>query len=138
MKAQNAKEKKKQLEHYSFFHIYYIFSFIVIPVIMGILLSFTYFNLLERPTFIWFTNYIALFTSDDAFMQQIIPNTVTFAIVVGPIGYLLGFLLAWMFAQIQSKARTVLALIIYSPSMTAGVAMAVMWKIIFSGDESGI
>ena len=35
------------------------------------------------------------------------------------------------------KARTVLALIIYSPSMTAGVAMAVMWKIIFSGDESG-
>jgi multiple sugar transport system permease protein len=30
-----------------------------------------------------------------------------------------------------------LALLIYSPSLTAGVAMGVMWKIIFSGDQSG-
>lgn len=111
--------------------------FIVIPVIMGILLSFTYFNLLESPKFIGVTNYISLFTSDSAFMQQIVPNTVKFAIIVGPIGYMLGFLLAWMLAQIPSKSRTVLALIIYSPSMTAGVAMSVMWRIIFSGDESG-
>mgnify|MGYP000906996910 CR=1 FL=1 len=138
MKAQKRKRKEEATGTLFIFpYLLAFLAFIVIPVIMGILLSFTYFNLLERPTFIWFTNYIALFTSDDAFMQQIIPNTVTFAIVVGPIGYLLGFLLAWMLAQIQSKARTVLALIIYSPSMTAGVAMAVMWKIIFSGDESG-
>ena len=33
--------------------------------------------------------------------------------------------------------RTILALIIYSPSMTSGVAMTVLWKIIFSGDEQG-
>ena len=112
-------------------------AFIVIPVAMGILLSTTYFNLLEPPRFIGFNNYIALFTSDDAFMQQVIPNTVIFAVVVGPIGYMLGFLLAWMLAQIQSKPRTILALILYSPSMTAGVAMSVMWRIIFSGDESG-
>lgn len=111
--------------------------FIVIPVVMGMLLSTTYFNLLEAPKFTGFSNYIALFTTDSAFMQQVLPNTVKFALIVGPIGYLLGFLLAWMLAQIQSKARTVLALIIYSPSMTAGVAMSVMWRIIFSGDESG-
>ncbi|VEU81218.1 Inner membrane ABC transporter permease protein ycjO [Haploplasma axanthum] len=104
---------------------------------MGILLSFTYFNLLESPSFVGFGNYISLFTSDDVFMQQVIPNTVKFAIIVGPIGYMLGFFLAWLLAQIPSKPRTVLALVIYSPSMTAGIAMSVMWKIIFSGDESG-
>ncbi|NLN51031.1 MAG: sugar ABC transporter permease [Acholeplasmataceae bacterium] len=112
-------------------------AFITIPVAIGIVLSTTYFNLLEPPTYIGLNNYIALFTTDSAFMQQIVPNTMKFALIAGPIGYILGFLLAWMLAQIQSKPRTVLALIIYSPSMTAGVAMSVMWRIIFSGDESG-
>ena len=115
--------------------------FITIPVAMGMLLSFTYFNLIEAPRFSFdtmFSNYIYLFTADDVFMQNVIPNTIQFAVFVGPIGYLLGFFLAWLLAQIPHRSRTVLALVIYSPSMTAGVAMSVMWKIIFSGDESGI
>lgn len=111
--------------------------FITIPVIMGMLLSFTYFNLLESPRFIFLNNYINLFTADDVFMQKVIPNTIQFAIIVGPVGYMLGFFLAWLLAQIPHRSRTILALVIYSPSMTAGVAMSVMWKIIFSGDESG-
>lgn len=112
-------------------------TFITIPVIMGMLLSLTYFNLLEPPKVVFLSNYINLFTADDVFMQKVIPNTVQFALFVGPIGYMLGFFLAWLLAQIPHRARTVLALVIYSPSMTAGVAMSVMWKIIFSGDESG-
>jgi multiple sugar transport system permease protein len=30
-----------------------------------------------------------------------------------------------------------MTLIVYSPSMTSGIAMTVLWKIIFSGDEQG-
>ena len=111
--------------------------FITIPVLMGMLLSFTYFNLLDAPRFIGLTNFISIFTSDSVFMQQIVPNTITFAVVVGPVGYLLGFFLAWLLAQIPHRLRTILTLVIYSPSLTAGVAMAVMWRIIFSGDEAG-
>lgn len=111
--------------------------FITIPVIMGMLLSLTYFNLLEMPRIIFLNNYINLFTADTVFMQKVIPNTIKFALFVGPIGYLLGFFLAWLLAQIPHRSRTVLALVIYSPSMTAGIAMSVMWRIIFSGDESG-
>ena len=70
-------------------------------------------------------------------MKQIIPNIV-FAVIVGPGGYILSFFLAWMLSQISPKPRTVLALIIYSPSLTAGVAMSVMWKVIFSGDKKDI
>src|SRR5690606_12982233 len=111
--------------------------FITVPVFMGMLLSTTYFNLLEAPRFVGLSNYINLFTADDVFMQKVIPNTVQFALIVGPVGYMLGFFLAWMLAQIPHRYRTVLALVIYSPSMTAGVAMSVMWRIIFSGDEAG-
>ncbi|NLB85235.1 MAG: sugar ABC transporter permease, partial [Acholeplasmataceae bacterium] len=111
--------------------------FITIPVILGILLSFTYFDLINTPKFIGLNNFVNLFTADDVFMQQVLPNTLKFALIVGPVGYMLSFLLAWLLAQIPQKPRTVLALLIYSPSMTAGIAMAVMWRIIFSGDSSG-
>lgn len=113
------------------------FLFITIPVLLGILLSFTYFDLINTPKFIGLNNFVNLFTADDVFMQQVFPNTLKFALIVGPVGYAFSFFLAWLLAQIPKKPRTILALLIYSPSMTAGIAMAVMWRIIFSGDSSG-
>ena len=134
------KHKKREARTAQLFVLPYFLAFLVfitIPVVIGMFLSFTYFNLIQAPEYIGFSNYVYLFTSDDAFMQDVIPNTLQFVVIVGPIGYMLGFFLAWMLAQLPSKLRTVLALIIYSPSMTAGITMAVMWRIIFSGDESG-
>ena len=111
--------------------------FIVLPIIIAIALSFTYFNGISSPSFVGFDNYIYIFTQDSLFMKTILPNTLLFAVVVGPGGYILSFLLAWIIAQLPKKARTVLALIVYSPSMTSGIAMSVLWKTIFSGDEQG-
>lgn len=111
--------------------------FIVIPVVIAVMLSFTYFNTIEAPHWVGLKNYVDLLTQDDVFMQKVLPNTIKFALIVGPLGYIISFLLAWTLAQIPQKPRTVLALIIYSPSMTMGVAMAVVWTIIFSGDQTG-
>lgn len=118
----------------------YIISFtifIVLPVVLAIILSFTNFNSMTFPSFVGFNNYIDLFTSDSVFMQKILPNTLLFAFVCGPVGYILSFLLAWMLAQIPKLPRTILALAIYSPSLTAGVAMQVVWVALFSGDANG-
>ncbi|MBC1210005.1 carbohydrate ABC transporter permease [Listeria booriae] len=113
------------------------FTFIVVPVLVAILLSFTYFNSIEFPTFIGLKNYVSLLTQDAVFMQYVLPNTLKFSLIVGPGGYLLSFLTAWLLAQIPHRPRTFLALIMYTPSMTAGVAMTVLWAIIFSGNASG-
>lgn len=118
----------------------YILSFvvfIVLPVILAIILSFTNFNSMTFPKFVGLTNYINLLTNDDVFMQNIIPNTIKFSLVCGPVGYMLSFILAWILAQIPKIPRTIFALIIYSPSLTAGVAMQVVWIAIFSGDANG-
>lgn len=82
-------------------------------------------------------NYINLITQDEIFMQFVLPKTVVYALIVGPGGYALSFLLAWGLAQLTKGIRTVLALILYSPSITSGVAMAVLWRILFSGDQTG-
>lgn len=111
--------------------------FIVVPVIAAVLLSFTYFDTVRAPFWIGFENYVNILTNDAVFMQNVIPNTLKYAIIVGPGGYLLSFFLAWMLAQLPSKLRTVLALIIYSPSLTSGVTMGVVWKVIFAGDATG-
>lgn len=111
--------------------------FIVIPVIAAIFLSFTNFDSINWPDLIGLKNYVALFTSDSIFMQYVVPNTLKFSLIAGPVGYILSFIMAWMLAQVPHKPRTVLALILYSPSMTSGVAMAVIWKVFFNGDSTG-
>ncbi len=111
--------------------------FIVLPVFLAIILSFTDFNSINAPSFNGFANYIRLLTDDEVFMQKVLPNTLLFSIVAGPVGYILSFLFAWLLAQVPRLPRTVLSLCIYAPSLTAGVAMQVVWCAIFSGDPNG-
>ena len=111
--------------------------FILAPVVMAVILSFTNFNAIQFPKFVGFLNYINLLTSDDVFMKYVLPNTVKYALIVGVGGYVLSFLLAFGLANLPKAPRTVMALILYSPSMTTGVAMSVLWKILFTGDQTG-
>ncbi len=111
--------------------------FILAPVVIAVIMSFTNYNAIQFPKLVGFLNYINLITSDDTFMKFVIPNTVKYALIVGVGGYVLSFLLAWALANLPKGLRTVFALILYSPSMTTGVAMAVLWKILFTGDQTG-
>lgn len=111
--------------------------FILTPVILAIVLSFTNFNTIQFPKFVGFLNYINLITGDEVFMQYVLPNTVTYALIVGVGGYVLAFLMAWALANLPRIPRTICALILYSPTMTTGVAMTVLWKIMFTGDQTG-
>ncbi len=112
-------------------------TFILAPVVMAVVLSFTNFNAIQFPKFVGFLNYINLITSDDVFMKFVLPNTVKYALIVGVGGYVLAFLLAFGLANLPKLPRTIFALILYSPSMTTGVAMSVLWKILFTGDQTG-
>lgn len=112
-------------------------TFIIIPMVVAIALSFTSYDTIQAPTFKGFLNYINLLTADDIFMQKVLPNTIIYAVIVGPGGYVLSFLVAWCLAQLSPVPRTILTVIFYSPSMTGAVSMTVLWKIIFSGDQMG-
>ncbi|MEE1075146.1 MAG: sugar ABC transporter permease [Acutalibacteraceae bacterium] len=120
------------LPYFSLFAI-----FVAVPVVIAVILSFTNFNAIQFPDFVGIKNYIELFLQDEVFIRYVIPNTIVFAVIVGPGGYVLSFLLAWALSQVTKGPRTIMALIIYSPSMTAGTTMAVIWKVLFSGDQLG-
>lgn len=111
--------------------------FILLPVLCAIALSFTQFDTVQMPQFIGLDNYVSIFTKDREFMQYVLPNTIVYALAVGPGGYLLSFVLAWLLSQLSKWPRTVLAIIIYSPSILGNVALTVVWGVIFSGDRDG-
>ena len=114
--------------------------FIIIPVLVAIILSFTYFNLIEFPKFadlMGLYNYVMILTQDSDFLKYVIPNTIEYAVITGPGGYALSFLMAWMLSQIQATPRKLIALALYTPSMIGGVFISVIWKTLFSGDQSG-
>ncbi|PLT48091.1 sugar ABC transporter permease [Paenibacillus sp. FSL W8-1187] len=110
---------------------------IVLPVAIAAAMSFTSFNTVEFPRFVGFQNYIDLFTGDSVFLQHAVTNTLLYGAIVGPIGYMLAFLLAWMLSQVPHRIRTLYTVILYSPSITGPVMMTVVWKVLFSGDQTG-
>lgn len=111
--------------------------FILLPILLAVAMSFTYFDGVQTPTFAGFANYINLLTQDRVLMEHVLPNTIWIALICGPVSLALQFILAWMLAHIPHKSRTVLSLIFYSPSMTSGITMAAIWKVLFSGDRLG-
>lgn len=138
-KTKIGKRETSNRSAYAFLAPYLVLfaTFIIVPMVIAMALSFTNFNTIQFPSFVGFLNYVNLLTRDEIFMQYVLPKTVLYALIVGPGGYILSFILAWALAQLSKTSRTILALIFYSPSMTSGVAMTVLWKIIFSGDQTG-
>jgi len=112
-------------------------AFILLPVFMAILMSFTSYDAFRSPHLIGFKNYAALLTQDTIFMKYALPNTIKFAFFVGPIGYLLTFFLAWLIYQLPKSVRDIVTLAMYAPSMAGGVALVVVWQAAFSGDYVG-
>lgn len=108
--------------------------FTVVPVLLSIVISFTDFNLLEMPNFVFLDNYIRLFLDDDIFIIAC-KNTFIFAIIVGPCSYLMSLMVAWFINELPPKIRAVVTLIFYAPSISGQVYL--IWGTLFSGDSYG-
>lgn len=109
--------------------------FIIIPIIVSVVLSLTDFNMLQSPSFVGIDNYIRMFLDDDVFIVAV-RNTLIFAVLTGPVSYLLCFFLAWMINDLPPKFRWVLTLLFYAPALTSNIFY--IWTYIFSGDMYGL
>lgn len=111
------------------------FIFIMVPVFVALGTSFTSFNMIQPAYWVGITNYKLLFLDDLIFLTAI-KNTLIFACITGPIGYLMSFLAAWVINQLT--IRNFFALAFYAPSITSGIAMSVIWMYFFSNDRYGL
>ncbi len=115
-----------------FFILFFLFT--VIPVVLSLLLSFTTFNMLEMPKFVFMDNYIRLFLDDEIFLIAI-KNTLGFAAVTGPACYWLSLFFAWFINELRPKIRALVTLLFYAPSISGSVYL--IWTVFFSSDQYG-
>lgn len=111
--------------------------FIVGPVLTATVLAFTSYDSIQPPVFTGLDNFVKMLTKDVVLMKYVIPNTLVFAVVVGPIGYALQFGLAWMINKAPRNLKKPYIMAIYAPSIAGGVLISVVWQVFFSSDRLG-
>lgn len=108
--------------------------FTIIPIGASVVLSFTRFDVLNTPIYIGWDNYLRMFLEDGVFMIAL-KNTLQFAIITGPVGYLLCFVFAWFINDLPPVARAFFTVVFYAPTL-ANVYF--IFQYIFSADMYGL
>lgn len=108
--------------------------FFVSPVIISIIYSFTYYNVLTPPQFIALQNYINLILADDVFLISV-QNTFLLAVITGPFGYIMSFMFAWMIHELPRYLRSFFVLVFFAPSIAQNMYM--IFGTLFSSDAYG-
>ena len=109
-------------------------TFYVLPMINSIYYSFTNYNILEKPHFIGAQNYLNLFLEDEVFTTAV-KNTFLIAIIIGPIGYIMAFIFAWLINELPKWVRTLVVFFFYAPSISANAF--IVFKQLFNDDQNG-
>ena len=110
--------------------------FILLPILASLVLSFTYFDMVQTPKFIGFDNYLRMFLDDDVFLKAL-SNTLVFALITGPLGYIICLIFAWLINEIHGKwLRAFMTFVFYAPTISGSIY--VVWTYIFSGDSYGL
>ena len=112
------------------------------PIVIVFLNSFkSKFSINQAPfippnseTFVGLENYRRLIANDPDFMVTV-KNTIVFAVVAGPLGFLLAFMLAWLVNEFTPTIRAFLSFMFYAPSLVGNAYF--IWQVAFSGDSYG-
>ncbi|MCY3618933.1 MAG: sugar ABC transporter permease [Acidimicrobiaceae bacterium] len=105
--------------------------FLLGPLVYGIYLSLTDRNLLADTSFIWFENYANLH-NDPLFFKSLRVTGLLFLEVTPP-AILISFVFANLLNQ-RLKGVGILRLAYFLPLVASGVAVATMWRFVFTSD----
>ncbi len=132
----SAQARQSYVAHYAMLSPFLIafIVFTILPILAAIVLSFTNFNMVQFPSFTGVENYIRLLFEDDVYMISL-KNTLIMALIVGPVGYILSFVVAWLINELGYRLRVLYTFFMYTPALCGGAAT--IWTYIFSTDSKG-
>lgn len=109
--------------------------FLLGPILVSLLLSFTEFDGINIPNFIALNNYTEMF--GDSIFWSSLKVTLTFALISLPLGTIVAIGLALLLNQ-KISGLSFYRACLYLPSVIPIVASSVIWTWIFKGDETGL
>lgn len=108
--------------------------FTVLPVMASVGLSMFSYDMISIPRFSGLDNYVRMIIGDEVFLKSVV-NTLKFSVIIGPISFLLAFILAWFINEFSPFFRKLLAFLYYVPSLVGNAYF--IWQVAFSGDSYG-
>ena len=108
--------------------------FMLVPIIMALVFSFTNYDVISTMDFIGFENYIDLFT-DDQFLISL-RNTLWYCVLTVPSGVVLALLMAVLLNR-QLKGMAIFRTLVFIPVITSMVAVSLVWSMLYE-DNSGL
>ncbi len=137
-KASFLQELNKQKVSYLFiavpFTLFFIFQ--LAPVIISFFWSFTQYDVVHSPRFVGLANYKNILFNDPLFWKAM-RNTAVYVLGVVPIGVCLALILAVAIDQ-KIKFKNLFKSIFFLPTVTAIVAVSVIWKWLYAGEKYGL
>jgi multiple sugar transport system permease protein len=112
------------------------FVFQLAPVVISFFWSFTEYNVVNSPQFVGFANYRQLLFDDPVFWIAL-RNTAGYVIGVVPLGVVMALLLAVAIDQ-KISFKNFFKSIFFLPTVTAIVAVSVIWKWMYAGEKYGL
>ena len=106
----------------------------VLPIFISIFLSFCSYDTLSSAKFIGLDNFLRMFVTDDMFGTVAI-NTIVFAVITAPAGFLLSYVLAWLICEFNPVVRSFLSFLFYAPALVGNAYF--IWQTAFSADAYG-
>lgn len=103
--------------------------FLVTPVVVGLVVSFTEWRIIGNPSFVGFRNYIELFHSER--FRGALQHTAIIAGLVVPVN-LVGGLLVALLVNKNIKGRGFARVVIFSPYVIMVSTVAIIWLWIFN------
>ncbi|WP_125605057.1 carbohydrate ABC transporter permease [Lapidilactobacillus bayanensis] len=105
--------------------------FTIYPFISSLIYSFTNYDLISKPKFVGFANYIEMFTTDPDFVRSL-KVTIEYTILTVPIQLIFALFLAFIL-NFKLKGINFFRTAYYVPSILGGnVAVAILWKFLFN------
>lgn len=116
------------------FTLFFVFQ--LVPVVISFVWSFTEYNVVHAPKFVGLSNYRQLLFEDPLFWTAL-KNTAIYVIGVVPLGVILSLLLAVAIDQ-KICFKNFFKSIFFLPTVTAIVAVSVIWKWLYAGEKYGL
>jgi multiple sugar transport system permease protein len=133
-------EFKKMIPGYLFIlpAVLIISIFVFMPIVASLFLSFTQYNVLQPPKWVGLNNYYRLIFEDRLFWIAV-RNTLMYVAGTVPIGVALSLLLAvWVDSVKLRFMKYLFRTIYFLPTITAIVAISVVWKWLYAGGTYGL
>ena len=104
------------------------FIFMLIPIIMGFVISLTNYDGFKKFEFVGLSNYLKLFT--DEYFQISLRNNVLFTLITVPSTIVIALLLA-VALNTGLKGTSVFRTLFFFPTITSMVAVGIVWSMMF-------